>query len=446
MIPARRPLLLIVLLLFSFWTRGQDTLITKSGNKTGLNLGALPSVLFNSDLGFQYGALANLYQYGDGSLYPDYRWSLYGELARTTKGGGINQLNFDSKYLMPFGIRVTADLSYLTQQALDFYGFNGYQSRYNVSWETEDEEDYISRMFYRIERRLLRMEAAFQKPLGGSPWNVLAGYTFLNLEIGEVDIDALNKGKAADDVLPDTVSLYKLYMNWGLLPEVDQTGGRVSMFKAGVVYDTRDNEPNPMNGIWAEAVVATAPSFLMDRSGWTKLALIYRQYFSLKRNVFSLACRFGYQGTILGSAPWYMQSYMINSMTRSTTVDGLGGGRSLRGILRNRVVGDAVGYANLEFRWKVVRTYWLKQNFYIALSSFLDTGKVLKSIGVDRSKVPEEVTTQFFDTGDDNWHSSIGGGLHIAMNENFVFAVDYGRALDKRDGLSGVYIGLNWLF
>lgn len=95
-------------------------------SKKGLNLGALPAVAFDSDIGFQYGLLANLFQYGDGSVYPDYRWSLYAEWSRTTKGSGINQLFFDSKYLLPHGIRVTADFSFLTEQALDFYGFNGY--------------------------------------------------------------------------------------------------------------------------------------------------------------------------------------------------------------------------------------------------------------------------------------------------------------------------------
>jgi len=32
------------------------------------------------------------------------------------------------------------------------------------------------------------------------------------------------------------------------------------------------------------------------------------------------------------------------------------------------------------------------------------------------------------------------------MNQNFVIAVDYGRALDPDDGESGLYIGLNFLY
>ena len=40
--------------------------------KKGFGFGALPAVSYDSDLGFQYGALVNLYDYGDGSRYPKY--------------------------------------------------------------------------------------------------------------------------------------------------------------------------------------------------------------------------------------------------------------------------------------------------------------------------------------------------------------------------------------
>ena len=124
-------LCIALLVAFGTSTYGQkDTTALKSKEKvkTGLNFGALPAVAFDSDIGFQYGLLANLFQYGDGSTYPDYRWSLYAEWSRTTKGSGINQLFFDSKYLLPHQIRITADVSFLTEQTLDFYGFKGYES------------------------------------------------------------------------------------------------------------------------------------------------------------------------------------------------------------------------------------------------------------------------------------------------------------------------------
>ena len=50
--------------------------------KTGWTFGALPAVSYNTDLGFQYGGLVNLYYFGDGSTYPNYMHSVYAEVSR----------------------------------------------------------------------------------------------------------------------------------------------------------------------------------------------------------------------------------------------------------------------------------------------------------------------------------------------------------------------------
>ncbi|MDO9511302.1 MAG: BamA/TamA family outer membrane protein [Bacteroidales bacterium] len=414
--------------------------------KTGWNLGALPSVLFNSDLGFQYGALANIYNYGDGRMYPDYKYSIYTEWARTTKGGGINQLFFDSKYLLPFDIRITADFSYLTQQALDFYGFNGYDALYHPEWETDSDPNYVSRMFYRVSRNLLRTDVGFQRKINGKSLLGLIGFSFMDIASANVDLDALNKGKDPEDLLPDVPGLFQKYKDWGLIDAPDADGGKVSFIKLGLIYDTRDNEPNPMTGVWSEVILAISPECLGANQSFTKISATHRQYFTLINEVLSLAVRGGYQGTISGKTPFYMQSYMINSFPRSTTVDGLGGSRSLRGILRNRVVGDAIAYGNIEMRWKFWRKYALRQNFYGAFSAFVDAGRVVKKHEVNMNLVPDVERVLYFSETGEAWHPSIGFGLRLAMNQNFVVAVDYGRAIDKRDGNSGVYIGLNFLF
>lgn len=351
----RIPIILVACVLLT--TAGafaqQDT--TKKSDekvKTGLNLGALPAVAFDSDIGFQYGLLANLFQYGDGSVYPDYRWSLYGEWSRTTKGSGINQLFFDSKYLLPSNIRVTADLSFLTEQALDFYGFNGYESVYNSAFtDKDDTENYISRVFYRHERKLARFTIDFQRRIGDLPLRWIAGYGYFNTQIAPVDIEKLNKGRDEEDLLPDVDGLYDKYVAWGLISPEEADGGALNFLKAGLVYDTRDNEPNPNRGIWTELVMMTAPTFLGNsEAAYTKLAFTHRQYLPVVPQKLTFAYRLGWQGTIDGEAPFYMQPYMINTFTKSTKNDGLGGARSLRGILRNRVVGDAFGYGNFELR------------------------------------------------------------------------------------------------
>ena len=92
--------------------------------KKGFGFGALPAVSYDSDLGFQYGALVNLYDYGNGSKYPKYDHSLYLELSTYTKGTTIARVRYDSESLIP-KVRTTLDVAYVPDQMADFYGFNG---------------------------------------------------------------------------------------------------------------------------------------------------------------------------------------------------------------------------------------------------------------------------------------------------------------------------------
>jgi outer membrane protein assembly factor BamA len=412
--------------------------------KKGWNFGGVPVIAYDSDIGFKYGALVNVFHYGDGSQYPKYRHSLYFELSRTTKGSGINQFTYDSEYLIP-GIRVSAEASLLTEQSLDFYGFNGYESYYNPAFEDENDAAYLSRMFYNMERRLTRFKADFQGKITGQEFRWFAGIEFNNAQMATVDIGKLNKGKDEEDLLPDTALLYDKYVDWGIISADQADGGNSTLIKAGVVYDTRDIEANPMKGIWTDLQFLMAPSFLGNGDyAYTRLAITHRQYFTLAPQVLSLAYRLSYQAKLSGEMPYYMLPFVYNTAP-SLTRDGLGGAKTIRGLMRNRVVGDDFAYGNIEMRWKFLRTQVFNQNVYLALSGFLDGGLVTGKYYFDASGVPDEAL-YLIDSGDEKLHLGAGAGLHIVMNQNFVIAVDYGMALDADDGDSGLYIGLNFLF
>ncbi|MGE5424943.1 MAG: Omp85 family outer membrane protein [Syntrophothermus sp.] len=443
---------LFFFILIAFQINAQDESVRtdtlkKEKIKKGWNFGALPIVGYDSDQGFQYGALANIYYYGDGSAYPQYFHSFYFEVSRFTKGGGINQFFFDSKKLIP-GIRVTTDVSYLTEKALNFYGFNGYQSSYHTGWENQGDTSYRTRMFYHHERKLFRIGADFQGKLAGRWLNWFAGLAFLKFETGPVDTAKFNQGKSQDEKLPDVATLYDDYVSWGVLKEKEKNGGTNNIIKVGVVFDTRDNEPCPMQGIWTEALVGLAPGFLGDgKFSFAKLSVIHRQYFTLVKNDLSIGYRLAYQGTIAGKAPFYFQTYMLNTFSQSTTIDGLGGSETLRGILRNRVVGDGVAFGNIEMRWKFWHFRFIRQNFYASASAFTDAGMVVQKINIDKSGIPAEINTdEYFSSASEYPHVSAGAGLHLAMNQNFILTMEYGRAMDKRDGKDGFYVGLGYLF
>jgi hypothetical protein len=346
-----------VLGFISLTASSQDTIKKAEKIKTGWNFGALPVVSYNSDLGFQYGALVNFFQYGNGDIYPEYYHSLYGEISRYTKGSGIYRFFYDSKHLIP-NVRLTTDVAYLPDQALDFTGFNGYQTVYNKNWIDDENSEYKTRVFYKHKRNIFRTKIDFQGKTGIKNINWAAGLNLINYKIGSVDIDRLNKGKDSN-LLPDTATLYDHYIDWGIISDKERNGGFFTNFKVGVVYDSRDNEPNPMKGIWSEAVVFQ--SFNKDFT-FTKLAITHRQYFTLIKNRLSFVYRLGYQGVIGGEAPFYMLPYMVASFSNTSNNDGLGGSKTVRGVKRNRIVGKGVGYANFEFRWRFYNFHFIKQN------------------------------------------------------------------------------------
>ena len=416
--------------------------------KTGWTFGAVPAITYSSDLGFQYGAVVNFFYLGDGKTYPNYLHNIYLEWSRYTKGSGINQIRYDSEHLIP-GVRVSGELSYLTEQALDFYGFNGYQANFDqdLSKNVAGDTSYISRMFYRMDRKMLKTRLEFMGNLSGKKLRWLAGFEFSNMKMGTVDIANLNKGKKTADMLPDTPLLYDKYVNWGVIPANQKNGGNNMLLKLGVVYDTRDNEPNPMKGMWTELQFLVAPSFLGNSNySYVKMVLSHRQYFTLLPNKLSFVYRLSYQGKIAGTQPYYMLPFAYNTPPDYTR-DGFGGSKTIRGVLRNRVVGDGVAFGNVELRWKFVRTVLWNQNIYLALSSFVDGGMVVKKYDFPAPvNITPEEKALFFPGTPESLHVGYGGGLHLGLNENFVVAVDAALAAKKEDGNMGFYIGLNWLF
>lgn len=418
--------------------------------KRNWNFGALPAITFDTDLGFQYGALVNLYDYGDGSRYPSYNHSLYFEVSRYTKGSGIYRFYYNSDQLIK-GLLSSFDLSYLPDQTYDFYGFNGYESKYNKDWTDDKSSLYRTRMFYKYDRKLFRAKIDLQGNITGDKFRWIAGMNLQNFKVGSVNTEKLNKGKDEEDKLPsptDEPGLYERYKTWGILGADEANGGFVPTFKAGLVFDTRDNQPNPMKGVWEEAVLEVSPEILGAESSFSRICLIHRQYFTLIPKNLSFVYRLAYQTTLSGNVPFYYKSQMITSILTGATAEGLGGAKTVRGILRNRVVGDGILLGNAELRWKFARFNWIKNNFYLGLNTFADFGRVTKTIDVKSkiialSSIPQP---DYFDWDAEKMHVSYGAGLRIVMNENFVIAADYGLASDKQDGNSGFYMGLNYIF
>lgn len=424
----------------------------KEGWKTGI---PIPSISFDQDVGFQYGLALDLFDYGKPGIYPQYQHKFYFEWSRTTKGSGINRIYYDSEYLIP-KVRLTADLSYLTEQTLQFFGFNGYDAAYNPEWEDDSNQEYKSRVFYRHDRKIFRILANFQGNLlkDNDRLKWIAGVTFFDTKVGSVDIDRLNKGKSDDEKLSDEDGLFDKYVDWDIIKPEEKDGNLTTYLKAGLIYDSRDFQFFPSKGIWSEATFSYAPGFLGDKNfTYSKLTLIHRQYVSLGSKNFVFAYRLGYQTTMSGNVPFHIQPHIVPTFMTAATSQGLGGAKTLRGIMRNRVVGDGIVLGNVELRWKFLKTKLGKSDLYLGTNVFFDAGRVLNDIDVDyeylsgdESPMGNDRFEDYFDPGSESLHPSTGLGLKIGYNENQIISIDYGFALDNRDGKSGLYIRFYWLF
>ena len=59
---------------------------------------------------------------------------------------------------------------------------------------------------------------------------------------------------------------------------------------------------------------------------------------------------------------------------------------------------------------------------------------------------PTENFSDYFKPGTEKFHQSAGISIMLAMNQNFVIAIDIGKAFNEQDGNIGFSIGLNYLF
>jgi len=134
----------------------------------------------------------------------------------------------------------------------------------------------------------------------------------------------------------------------------------------------------------------------------------------------------------------------------ATSYEGIGSSKTVRGILRNRVIGRALSYGNFEFRYRFRKSVIFGQNIYIGLNTFMDRGKTLVKYEIDLERIKtlslETNIEEYFNKEPDPIHTTLGAGIRFVLNENFVVACDYGHAMLKQDGGGRIYIGLNYLF
>ncbi|TGJ99663.1 peptide-binding protein [Leptospira semungkisensis] len=189
-------------------------------------------------------------------------------------------------------------------------------------------------------------------------------------------------------------------------------GGYVNSLRLGLVYDTRDFEPDPNSGVFLEATYEkNSKSFGSDFN--------FQKYFAQGKFFWSpfpktfdklvLASRFG-AGLSDGDVPFFEYRNMWGT---EGLIGGLGGLRTIRGYKQDRFVGRMMGWGNLEIRWKFAQTSIGGEHFAFNLVPFFDFGRVWD----DEHKV-----------GLQGYKYSKGLGLRIAWNQATIIMIDYAKS------------------
>ena len=436
--------------------------------KTGYNFGPLPAVAFDADKGFQLGALLNIYDFGDGSTYPNTRQQWYFEASFFTKGSQLYVVSYDNKFLIP-GVRLSATFTATNDKALDFYGFNGYMSYYDhemvaLGKDKSNMDNYIYTPKYRTDRLAILFKTDFTGNILKNKFFWEAGYHLSYFKQGAINRAKINKNKDEHKMFPDTEpTIYEQYRTWGIIPDKEADGGLNSAVRLGLLYDSRDKEGAPSRGIWAEAHVTLAPKWLGTTNPYYRYSVTFRHYVPIvKKDILTFAYRLNYEGTFGSSAPYYVLPY-ITTMGQTYDRDGMGGYRTIRGIMRNRVQGLDMASYNAEIRWRFVSFTLWKQNISFGLNLFSDGTMVTKNYDMSfkrtaadfSSQVEYEKAKREYDeymamgADSDRPHISVGAGFRFIMNQNFIVCLEYGMPvgkLRKQDGKGAFYINTGYLF
>ena len=456
--------------------------------KKGWNFAPFPSIGYNSDTGFQMGALCEIFNYGDGSTYPAYKHKFNVDLSWTTKDQVKLHFFYDSKYLIP-KVRLTAAATYILAQMYPFMGFNGSASPYYTHFASGKKQENRVAM-YNTRRDMMRVMADFQGDIYTKKFRWAAGisywwYDVQNITLKKKGAPAYDSVTANDYLLGQGIhsaSLWQLYQRAGLINANEANGGHHIEFKAGLVYDSREHEADPTRGIWAEVYAFGSPDFLNGRKGadaynYLKLAAHFRHYVPLMQDKIVFAYHLAYQGKLAGNAPYYTLQNINTLYLRQIVSDGLGSINTVRGVPYNSVIGDGYAWANFEMRFKLASFRFIKQNFYLATNPFFDMGSCVQPYRLDdMKKIRETGATldgqpltnselNLIYTGEPRkLHMSAGVGLKLAMNRNFILSAEVAVPLNtvvytntdinvpveelttKKRYSPGVNIGLNYIF
>jgi outer membrane translocation and assembly module TamA len=183
----------------------------------------------------------------------------------------------------------------------------------------------------------------------------------------------------------------------------------VTIAQVGLIYDSRDLEPDPSNGIFAELTNELSLKAFGSAFNFNKTFAHVNYYTKLfpsvfKRLIFAGRAAMGYTAW---DAPFFEYQ---DEWSSEGSIEGLGGPTTLRGYKQSRFLGRVMNFNNFELRWRFAQMRMAKQHFEFSAVPFFDIGGVWDD---------------FTNLNSRNLRHSEGAGLRITWNESTVLRFDY---------------------
>jgi hypothetical protein len=405
----------------------------------GVTFSGIPAINYIADNGLGLGLIAAAYIH-DGVTAP-YRTAITLQIFATTNLVQDHNVVVDSLRLFDLPLRLNARIGYLSSLTQNYCGVGGTvtcdkavaeAAAVEAGIDSDDEERFeeFTRRFY--QRRfmnpygLVNLRYALIERSPGQPTRVevTGGYRAFYFIPGNIFAD--DDGDGAPDLTPYEGSLFAKDFP-------DGEPGFSSVLNAGLMLDSRDQEPSPTEGWWSEGSIrATTPGlstwnyggFNLTVRGYTHLPIDAPIYGNLGRRLV-LANRLTIDG-VVGDIP-------IQELARlggSQDVYAFGGADMGRGIRVQRFMGKAKLLDQAELRFRFFEFDAFEQQFALTLAAFVDS-----AIVADELLNPSDVGVI----------AAGGGAFRIAWNENFVIRVDVGVS-PFEDFSPQIYITINQPF
>ncbi|MDX1961344.1 MAG: DUF5982 domain-containing protein [Leptospiraceae bacterium] len=190
-------------------------------------------------------------------------------------------------------------------------------------------------------------------------------------------------------------------------------GGYVNLARIGLVYDTRDFEPDPAKGIFAEVTHERSDGAWGSDYNFNRTYGSFRYFYQIFPSTFKklvLATRVSMVNTN-GSAPFFEYR---NMWSTEGNLSGLGGRTTLRGFIQDRFVGPTMGFANFELRWR----FFELPGFTFNIAPLLDIGRPWDSFSDVKAT--------------DKFLYSYGTGLRIIWNQSTIIYLEWARSRETK--------------